>query len=88
MSLAKLVYWLMAYTVGYWLSVRPQLSRGRLVLFDRYLLDALADPRRYRYGVGTRRAGASSGHQRQSYRDARRLCSVEPSSSEGCDRRV
>lgn len=50
MSLAKLVYWLMAYTVGYWLSVRPQLSRGRLVLFDRYLLDALADPRRYRYG--------------------------------------
>ncbi len=50
MSLAKSIYWLLAYTVGYWLSVRPQLSRGRLVLFDRYLLDAIVDPLRYRYG--------------------------------------
>ena len=50
MSLVKITYWLIAYTFGYWLSVRPELSRGRLILFDRYLLDAIVDPRRYRYG--------------------------------------
>jgi thymidylate kinase len=49
-SLAKLVYWAVDYIAGYHLAVRPALARSTLVLFDRYLVDALVDPRRYRYG--------------------------------------
>lgn len=49
-SLAKAVYWLLDYSLGYYVRVRSALARSTLVLFDRYLLDALADPRRYRYG--------------------------------------
>jgi len=50
MSVVKSLYWLAEYTLGYWFGVRPELARGRLVLFDRYLLDAIVDARRYRYG--------------------------------------
>ena len=49
-SLAKLGYWAVDYIVGYYLTIRPALARSTLVLFDRYLVDALIDPRRYRYG--------------------------------------
>ena len=49
-SLAKAVYWVLDYTLGYYLKIRPALVRSTLVLFDRYLVDALIDPRRYRYG--------------------------------------
>jgi thymidylate kinase len=49
-SLAKCVFWLLDYTLGYYATVRPQLVRSTLVLFDRYLLDVLVDPIRYRYG--------------------------------------
>jgi thymidylate kinase len=42
-------YWFVYYTAGYWLSVRPALARSALVFHDRHLLDALVDPRRYRY---------------------------------------
>lgn len=49
-SLAKAVFWLLDYTLGYYATVRPELVRSTLVLFDRYLLDVLIDPRRYRYG--------------------------------------
>jgi thymidylate kinase len=49
-SLIKLVYWAVDYIVGYHLTIRPALARTTLVLFDRYLVDALVDPRRYRYG--------------------------------------
>jgi thymidylate kinase len=48
-SLAKAIYWFFDFTVGYYGKVRPELARAALVLFDRYLLDALVDPRRYRY---------------------------------------
>ncbi len=48
-SLAKALYWLVDYSLGYWIRVRPALARSTLVLFDRYLVDALVDPRRYRY---------------------------------------
>jgi thymidylate kinase len=41
---------LLDYTLGYHATVRPQLVRSTLVLFDRYLLDVLVDPIRYRYG--------------------------------------
>jgi thymidylate kinase len=49
-SLAKLVYWAVDYIAGYQLTIRPALARSTLVMFDRYLVDALIDPRRYRYG--------------------------------------
>jgi thymidylate kinase len=49
-SLAKCVFWLFDYTIGYYVTVRPALVRSTLVLFDRYLLDVLVDPIRYRYG--------------------------------------
>jgi thymidylate kinase len=49
-SLAKLLFWLLDYTIGYYATVRPELVRSTLVLFDRYLLDVLVDPIRYRYG--------------------------------------
>lgn len=49
-SLAKAVYWVVDYTVGYYLKIRPALARSTLVIFDRYLVDVLIDPRRYRYG--------------------------------------
>ncbi len=49
-SLAKAAYWLLDYGLGYYLKIRPALARSTLVLFDRYMLDALVDPRRYRYG--------------------------------------
>lgn len=31
--------------LGYWLKVRPKLARGHLVIFDRYVMDILVDPR-------------------------------------------
>lgn len=49
-SIAKAVYWALDYGLGYHAKVRPALARSTLVLFDRYLVDALIDPRRYRYG--------------------------------------
>ena len=49
-SVLKCSYWLFEYTAGDYLHVRPDLKAGRLVLFDRYLLDVLVDSRRYRYG--------------------------------------
>ncbi len=49
-SLLKLAYYGLEYTLGYWLKIRPALARSTLVLFDRYYEDVLVDPRRYRYG--------------------------------------
>jgi thymidylate kinase len=44
------VYWWAVFSFGYWLKIRPRVVRGELVLFDRYLVDAIVDPRRYRFG--------------------------------------
>ena len=48
-SLAKAAWWLMCYTLGYYKSVYPTLARRGLFLNHRYLLDAMIDPKRYRY---------------------------------------
>lgn len=48
-SLLKACWWLACYTAGYYKSVYPTLVRGGLVINHRYLLDAIVDPRRYRY---------------------------------------
>jgi thymidylate kinase len=49
-SVLKAGYWFVYYVLGYHATVRPALARGRLVLHHRHLVDALVDPRRYRYG--------------------------------------
>jgi thymidylate kinase len=47
-SCAQLGYWAVDYTAGYWLRIRPRLVRDQALFYDRYLLDALVDPQRYR----------------------------------------
>jgi hypothetical protein len=49
-SILKAAYWAFDYTVGYGIKVWPSLVQSRLVFFDRYLVDVLVDPVRYRYG--------------------------------------
>jgi thymidylate kinase len=49
LSLLKVPYYLLDYSVGYLISLRPMLVRSTLVLFDRYYDDLIVDPRRYRY---------------------------------------
>ncbi len=49
-SVLKLGYLAFDYVVGYWILVWPRLVRSTLVVCDRYYLDVVADPARYRYG--------------------------------------
>lgn len=44
------LYWFVYYTLGYVIVVHLALARSRLILHDRHFVDALVDPRRYRYG--------------------------------------
>ena len=48
-SLLKAAWWLVCYTIGYGLTVRPTLARAGLVVNHRYLVDAIVDQKRYRY---------------------------------------
>lgn len=48
-SYVKAAWWSVCYTAGYYVSVRPASARASLVLNHRYLLDAMVDPKRYRY---------------------------------------
>ncbi len=50
LSLFKIFYYLLDYSLGYLFKVRPRLLHSTLVLFDRYYDDLFVDPRRYRYG--------------------------------------
>lgn len=49
-SLLKAAWWAVCYTAGYFASVYPTLARGGLVVNHRYLIDAIVDQKRYRYG--------------------------------------
>ena len=49
MSLLKLGFWWLDYTLGYWLDVFPRMIRATLITFDRYYDDLLVDPKRYRF---------------------------------------
>jgi thymidylate kinase len=49
-SSAKLLFLWADYSIGYFVRVRPALTRSSLVLFDRYYYDLLVDSRRFRYG--------------------------------------
>jgi thymidylate kinase len=48
-TLRAVLYWLVSYTFGYYVTIHLALARSTLVLHDRHLVDALVDPRRYRY---------------------------------------
>jgi len=48
-SYAKAAYWLAYYTVGYVPTAHRDKARAALIINHRYLVDALVDPRRYRY---------------------------------------
>ena len=60
-SIAKFVFLLSDYWLGYWVRVRPLLVRSSLVVFDRYFDDVIADPQRFRVRRLTRLAGFVSG---------------------------
>jgi len=49
-SILKLGYLILDYDLGYWVSLWPKLVGSTLILCDRYYLDVVADPARYRYG--------------------------------------
>jgi thymidylate kinase len=44
-----IAYWFVYYTVGFYFATRRTLARQTLILYDRHLVDALVDARRYRY---------------------------------------
>jgi thymidylate kinase/O-antigen/teichoic acid export membrane protein len=47
------LYWGVFYATWYRLKARFALARGRLLIHDRHLVDAIIDPKRYRYGGPT-----------------------------------
>ena len=47
-SFIKLNIILIEFLFGYWLKIFPVKAKSHLVLYDRYFIDVLADPRRYR----------------------------------------
>ncbi len=49
-SMAKLLYYVLDYGLGYWFKLRPLLVRSTILVFDRYYHDLFVDPLRYRYG--------------------------------------
>lgn len=51
-SLVKLLFCVADYALGYWLKVRWQVAKGKLVIFDRYYYDFYLDKIRYRMGLG------------------------------------
>jgi O-antigen/teichoic acid export membrane protein/thymidylate kinase len=48
-SLIKAGWWFYCYNILYWFNIYPTRARAGVVINHRYLLDALVDPRRYRY---------------------------------------
>lgn len=54
LSMVRLTYYLMDYIIGYWVRVRPQISKSPTIfLFDRYAYDLLIDPKRLRINLPT-----------------------------------
>lgn len=47
-SFLKLVIFFSEALVGYWVKIFPRRVKGHFILFDRYFIDVLADPVRYR----------------------------------------
>jgi len=49
-TLRAALYWFGYHRLIYPLTLRRQLARNTLIMHDRHMLDALVDPKRYRYG--------------------------------------
>lgn len=49
LSVLKVFYFWLDYTLGYWLKLYWLMVRSTLVVFDRYYYDLMIDPRRFRY---------------------------------------
>ena len=47
-SLIRLIYYGIDYILGYFLRIQPTLSKRKVVIFDRYFTDVIADSRRSR----------------------------------------
>ena len=50
-SFAKFMFFNVDYVLGYWLKVRWELSKGHMVVFDRYYYDYYLDKIRYRLSI-------------------------------------
>lgn len=50
-SVLRALYYLLDYTFGYFVKIRPKLVRRELVVFDRYVYDLIADPGRLRINL-------------------------------------
>ena len=50
-SLFRFLYYLIDFTLGYWLKVWPLKVRKHLCVFDRYYYDVLVDPFRYNFSL-------------------------------------
>lgn len=49
LSLVRLSYYWVDYTIGYWRKVAPKVfSKSKLFIFDRYFYDVIVDPKRMR----------------------------------------
>ena len=52
LSMVRLIYYLIDYIIGYWVRIRPQISKTPTIfLFDRYAYDLLIDPKRLRINL-------------------------------------
>ncbi len=51
-SIAKLIYFVWQYNIGWIKNIIPLKIKSSLVIFDRYYDDLIADNKRYRYGGG------------------------------------
>ena len=51
-SIAKLIYFVCQYNIGWLKNIIPLKIKSSLVIFDRYYDDLIADNKRYRYGGG------------------------------------
>ena len=52
-SFVKAAWWSVCYTAGYVATIHPDRVRGVFAMNHRYLLDAIVDPKRYRYSGPT-----------------------------------
>ena len=43
-SFIRMIYYWLDYCIGYYISVRPLVKKGKTVIFDRYIYDIYVDP--------------------------------------------